>query len=1233
MTAAVVFTAVQTAPVTAAADGMPAQMEYLNRGTVAVKANGGVFLSWRLLGTENYDTAFDVYRGSEKIATVTDSTNYTDTEAGTSYTVVPAGEPVSSGEAVAVWDEQYITIPLDRPEGGTSLDGEEYIYSPNDVEPADVDGDGEYELILKWEPSNSFDSGKNAKHNGNVYIDCYETDGTKLWRIDMGININAGAHFTQIAAYDFDLDGKAELAMKTAPGTKDGNGEYVSAASLIDDIKNTDNSADYRRSEKGTNDTGGRVLSGPEYYTVFQGGTGAALDTVYYPHPRGTVTEWGDNWGNRSERYLTAVAYLDGVNPSVVAWRGYYAKTTATAYNLADKRLVQVADFDTSKDGYSRYAGNGNHNLTVGDVDADGRDEIICGSLALDNDFSVLWCSGRGHGDALHLADYDPTHEGMEYFSVHEDYSGSAITGSTNGNDGKEHLGGMTLYDAATGEELFHADGYGDTGRGMMANVGYSDGYFELWGAGNYASYGGTGVQSASYRPDSTNQRIFWDGNLYDELLDGTGVRNCQIKISGKDGRVSSLRNVTTINDTKNNACLTADLFGDWREEVVARGTDDASLLVYTTTIETEHKLYTLMHDRAYRMQVASQNSAYNQPPHISYYVSDENDEYDMRKTAAYVSTVRNGETAVRTENLPKSVTAYDMSVTDNKLTINNKIKQPISAIVYTAAYTESGALTKVSSQTVEITKDGYSGAIDADTGDSVFLWTEDMEPLALKLTVGMETPVPSVKPIPTATPTPTPKPTATPTLTPTATPTPDFVVEDGVLTAYNGADTDVIVPDGVTSIAYGVFTDNVNIESVILPDSVTEIEFDTFSGCKALKEVRLPSGIDAIPQSMFYGCVALTTVNIPDTVKSIGDNAFNSCESLSEIILPDGLETIDYRAFQYCIGLETIEIPEGVTEIANYTFKGCEKLRNVTLPSTLTTLGNSAFLDCTALENITLPDTVTYIDDSAFQGCVSLKAIDIENVLYIGYSVFEDCSSLTELTIGEEETEIGWNIVNDCTSLKKLTIKNMTTSIENSGIEYLEGVSVYGYIGSQAQYDANIAGVPFYDIETGEIVITEWVVNKNGVLQLYNGEATDVVVPQTVGDITITSISKNAFIESAITSITLPDSVTEISKFAFESCLSLKEVTLSASMLYLNKIFQHCNALIKVVIPPSVVLIEDKTFEDCPNVVIYCAEGSAAQKYAEENGIDYIIDETLATPVPAQTPSPFSRAINSLLP
>ncbi|MCH5210809.1 MAG: bacterial Ig-like domain-containing protein [Oscillospiraceae bacterium] len=609
------------------------QMEELGRGLVAMQTDDGIYLSWRLFSNEDTrfgsgdeNITFDIYRGDEKIAAEENTTNYLD-EYGTvdsEYYVVSSSGDTSNTVSAFSSGKNYFDIPIDRPEGGTSLDKEKYTYFPNDVTPADVDGDGEYELILKWEPSNSFDSGKDAHHNGNVYIDCYKMNGEKLWRIDMGININAGAHFTQIAAYDFDLDGKAELAMKTAPGTKDGEGNFVSEASLIDDIKNTDNAADYRHSERGANDTGGRVLSGPEFYTVFQGDTGEALDTIYYPHSRGNVNEWGDNWGNRSERYLTGVAYLDGENPSMLAWRGYYAKTTVTAYNLVDKRLRQVADFDTSRNNYSQYAGNGNHNLTVADVDGDGKDEVICGALALDDDLTPLWNSGRGHGDALHIGAYDPTREGYVYFSVHEEYGGSQITGSTNGNDGKLHRGGMTLYDAKDGTELYHVDSDSDQGRGMMANVG-AGGYYQFWGAGSFMALGNDTYESVNVTNASSNFRIFWDGDLYDELLDGS--ENKPLTVTSWNG--SSMTSVFTTegavssNSTKANAALTADILGDWREEIVMRRNDNEALRVFVSDIPTEYKIMTLMHDSMYRVGAANEQTAYNQPPHIGFYMDE----------------------------------------------------------------------------------------------------------------------------------------------------------------------------------------------------------------------------------------------------------------------------------------------------------------------------------------------------------------------------------------------------------------------------------------------------------------------------------------------------------------------------------------------------------------------------------------------------------------------------------
>ena len=613
------------------------QMEYLDRGLAAVQTDDGVFLSWRLLGTEAYDTVFSVYRNGEKIAEVPDVTCYTDPEgtAADHYAVLPEPEEATDAQAVSVLPEACLRIPLEVPAGSVGADGEACTYSANDAACGDLDGDGSYELVLKWDPSNAFDSGARAKHSGPVYIDAYRLDGTRLWRIDLGPNINAGAHFTQMAVYDLDLDGKAELVLKTAPGTKDGQGRYVTEASLNEAIRSADNGADLRKTVDGA-DTGGRVLSGDEYLTVFDGETGAAKDTIYYPHPRGTVSEWGDDWGNRSERFLTGIAYLDGVHPHVLAWRGYYGKTTVTAFRLTDGRLLQTADFDSSRDGCAEYAGQGNHSLSAGDVDGDGRDEVLSGSLALDDDLTPLWCSGRGHGDAQHLADYDPVHPGMEFFSVHE---------------GAPY--GMTLYDAASGEELFHADSSFDTGRGMMAHTGDTGGYFEMWGRGMdlYASHGGSRVERTDLPLTLNNFRLFWDGDLYDELLDGEFPEedaDRRIRITGNDGLDLLLPEGVTNNRSKHNVCLTADLFGDWREEIVARSADSRELLVYMSTIPTEHRLYTLMHDRSYRVQAAAQNSGYNQPPHLGYYLSETPDDRDQRRSACRIRTVHEGRTEVR---------------------------------------------------------------------------------------------------------------------------------------------------------------------------------------------------------------------------------------------------------------------------------------------------------------------------------------------------------------------------------------------------------------------------------------------------------------------------------------------------------------------------------------------------------------------------------------------------------
>lgn len=652
LTAVVMVTSVASIPVlTSYADTNSTTekrvMEKLDRGTVAVKTNGGVYLSWRLLGTESLtNQAFDIYRDSEKIYTTGehDATCYTDSKgtADNKYTVVPKGEAIDKTEAVDVWTTNttykgrsvaYKDIAFKVPDGGKTPTDEEYTYTANDMSVGDLDGDGEYEYIVKWDPSNSKDNSVKG-YTGKVYLDAYELDGTLLWRIDLGVNIRAGAHYTQYMVYDFDGDGKSEVILKTAPGSKDGEGNYVSKAGK--NITKGDDTKDYRNSS-------GLLVGedgGSEYLTVFNGETGAAMQTVDFDPPRSILTssEWGDSYANRSERYLAAVAYLDGVHPSVVMTRGYYTYVYAAAYtwdgtDLKEQWLstntpteanggtgctVKYAD-GTSKNNTNKtlYA-QGAHSVSVADVDNDGYDEIIFGSAVLDHDGTVLTYDGRGHGDAEHVSDFDNDGK-QEIFMAHEagKHNDKIIPYAV---DIKRYNGDIMLQAAQ-----------GDIGRGIMDNVddeyALSSGNLSLfWSVAADGIYNQAGEKVGNI-PNTNgsnmeNFAVYWDGDLGRELLDGNKLVKYSIK-SGTERIYYDSKNSTLPgsinNSTKSNACLTADLFGDWREEIVLRYGD--GVRIYFSTIPTDYRLTTLMHDSQYRCAIAWQNVGYNQPPHTSYYI------------------------------------------------------------------------------------------------------------------------------------------------------------------------------------------------------------------------------------------------------------------------------------------------------------------------------------------------------------------------------------------------------------------------------------------------------------------------------------------------------------------------------------------------------------------------------------------------------------------------------------
>ncbi len=643
------------------------QQESLDRGFVCIGTDAASsFLTWRLLGSDDVHTSFLLLKDGTVVGdTIRNATSKRVVSTASSefqLVTLQNGIPTDTIAPVTFNKRGYHLLQLDRPSAASNQSGN-YNYSPNDCSVGDVDGDGQYELIVKWDPSNSKDNSQDG-YTGNVYLDCYRLfTGEKLWRIDLGVNIRAGAHYTQFLVYDFDKDGKAELICKTAPGSKDAAGTYVNQASDIASIRNASNTKDWRNS-------GGRIDGGQEYLTVFEGLTGKAIHTIaYYPNRNALATlseaagtfNWDDrsnkkdysSYGNRGERYLACVAYLAGQEerPSAVMCRGYYTYSYLWAVDFDGEKLktrwlhssdkkttYRLMDADgntktytppacTSGMGRNTMYANGNHNLSAGDVDGDGYDEIIWGSAALDHDGKMLYAVGFGHGDAIHLGDMNPDRPGLELFDIHEEKGDYA----------------WDLHDAATGEILWKGGQKGaDNGRGLAADIVTGSRGYEFWSA-----YGGfdqssrnqnpfnavTGKEAGTRKP-SMNFRIYWDGDVYEELLDGTSITKwsssslTELGIFANSSSQKSFASLgmspSSCNGTKATPCLQADIFGDWREEVIWWNSNNPSqLYIVSSTAETKQRVPTLMHDHLYRMGIAWQNCAYNQPPHLGYYLPD----------------------------------------------------------------------------------------------------------------------------------------------------------------------------------------------------------------------------------------------------------------------------------------------------------------------------------------------------------------------------------------------------------------------------------------------------------------------------------------------------------------------------------------------------------------------------------------------------------------------------------
>ena len=621
------------------AQGQPAydmsriQTERLSRGLVCVRQADSVIISWRLLSSDSPSTSFNIYADGRLLnrTPVTSTTFYKVKASGNksvSYRIATVDNGKESGRQDATFllsqpSSSYLTIPLRTPSAGTTPDGRQYNYIANDASVGDIDGDGDYEIIIKWEPTNAHDNSHDG-YTGNVLLDCYKIPGIGTpsttgsafqWRIDLGPNIRAGAHYTQFLVYDFDGDGCAEVICKTADGTRDGLGTVIG-----------DSAADYRTNEVINNSIVGkragrqrrivgRILSGPEYLTVFSGKTGKALSTVDYQPPRGNVGDWGDTYGNRCDRFLACVAYLDGVHPSAVMCRGYYTKTYLAAYDFDGKALKLRWLFDSEKIDKERqaanrkalpYSGQGNHNLRVGDVDGDGCDEITYGSMAVDNDGTGLYTTGMGHGDAIHLMPFYPDSTHLQVWDVHE-----------NKRDGSD------FRDARTGRIIFQIPSKMDVGRGMAADIDPRYPGVEMWSASQRGYYDTTGTfhPTAFWVPQ--NSAVWWDGDPLREMLDHNEISKFNWNAERMD-LIQRFDGCQFNNGSKSNPCLAADILGDWREEVIVRNRENTELRIYTTTISTSYRFPCWMHDIIYRLSVATENVGYNQPREAGIYFGAE---------------------------------------------------------------------------------------------------------------------------------------------------------------------------------------------------------------------------------------------------------------------------------------------------------------------------------------------------------------------------------------------------------------------------------------------------------------------------------------------------------------------------------------------------------------------------------------------------------------------------------
>lgn len=611
----------------------------LDRGLVAVKVNSGVYVSWRVQADEYYGVTYNLYRNGSLIAQNLNASNYSDAGGSTSstYTVAPVRYGVVGAQcaAVSTWAKQYLEIPMANVQANNGVTVWKFSdpssamanYTINDVSLGDVDGDGKIDFIVKRKNQTDQDN-LFPTNNYTMYchIECYASSINygRLWWIDCGPNICYGADEQWDAvAFDWNEDGACEVLYRGGANTvlhhSDGTTNVIGNAS-----ENIRGSIIHTANLTFSN-------TGEEWLMYIDGRTGKAYDYIAYPLPRGNASDWGDTSGHRSSKYFMGAPYLDGQNPYIFLGRGIYTKIMACTYrvNKNTNKLYKVGNTWNSYQNAGWYA-QGNHNFNIADVDLDGADEIIYGSMVLDfhtgdNSLHGMSSTGLGHGDAIHTGDLDPYRKGLETFACNEEHPCN------------------NFRNAATCEIYARTSGSGDDGRAMAGN--FTNDY-----PGGIGASTASGIIPLSYvQPNPTSPvyidgwannwneqtpspialdfRIYWDGDLLSETINGPGSNESYLYVDKLGRRIFDTNHgnyeTACINGTKKNPCAQGDILGDWREELIMRSSDNKYLRVYTTVTPTEHRMPSLWYDHEYRQAMVWQTEGYNQPPHPSFFVGE----------------------------------------------------------------------------------------------------------------------------------------------------------------------------------------------------------------------------------------------------------------------------------------------------------------------------------------------------------------------------------------------------------------------------------------------------------------------------------------------------------------------------------------------------------------------------------------------------------------------------------